>query len=162
VLLNNLIYDMSQIGIPFDDADDNDLARPHGWDMPALVRFTAIMGPLSSIFDIATFGLLLWVFQVDVAAFRAAWFIESMATQILVVFVIRTIRPAWTSRAHVALTTTALAGLAAALVLPFLPWGPVLGFASPGAAVVGAIAALVAAYLVCAELLKRLALRTSH
>jgi len=130
--------------------------------MPALVRFTAIMGPLSSIFDIATFGLLLWVFQVDVAAFRAAWFIESMATQILVVFVIRTIRPAWTSRAHVALTTTALAGLAAALVLPFLPWGPVLGFASPGAAVVGAIAALVAAYLVCAELLKRLALRTSH
>ena len=162
VLLNNLIYDMSQIGIPFDDADDTDLARPHGWDMPALVRFTAIMGPLSSIFDIATFGLLLWVFHVDVAAFRAAWFIESMATQILVVFVIRTVRPAWTSRAHVALTTTALAGLAAALVLPFLPWAPVLGFASPGAAVIGAIAALVAAYLACAELLKRLALRTSH
>ncbi|MCI4592466.1 magnesium-translocating P-type ATPase [Sphingobium sp. BYY-5] len=160
VLLNNLIYDMSQIGIPFDDADDTDLARPHGWDMPALVRFTAIMGPLSSIFDIATFGLLLWAFHVEVATFRAAWFIESMATQILVVFVIRTVRPAWTSRAHVALTMTALTGLAAALVLPFLPWAGVLGFASPSVAVLGAIALLVLGYLASSELLKRLALRT--
>jgi len=160
VLLNNLLYDMSQIGIPFDHADDTDLARPRGWDMRGLVRFTTVMGPLSSLFDIATFGLLLWVFHVDVAAFRAAWFIESMATQVLVVFVIRTVWPAWASRPHIALTVTALTGLAAALVVPFLPVANLLGFAAPGGAVIGAIALLVIAYLASAELLKRLALRS--
>jgi Mg2+-importing ATPase len=158
VLLNNLLYDMSQIGIPFDHADATDLARPRGWDMPGLMRFTAIMGPLSSLFDIATFGLLLWLFHVDVAVFRAAWFIESMATQVLVVFIIRTARPAWISRPHVALTVTALAGLAVALVLPFLPWAGLLGFAAPPGAVTGAIAVLVCAYLASAEWLKRFAI----
>lgn len=161
VLLNNLIYDLSQVGIPFDRADGEDLARPHGWDMPALVRFTAIMGTLSSLFDIATFGLLLWVYHVDIATFRAAWFIKSMATQILVVFIIRTARPVWASRLHPVLTATALAGLAAAVMLPFLPWAGVLGFAAPGAPALGAIALLVLAYLLGAELLKRFALRTS-
>jgi Mg2+-importing ATPase len=161
VLLNNLIYDMSEIGIPFDNADAGDLTRPHGWDMRGLLRFTAVMGPLSSLFDLATFGLLLWVFHVDVATFRAAWFIESMATQILVVFVIRTMRPTWASRPHVALTVTALTGLAAALALPFLPWGGLLGFAIPGAMVVGAITLLVVAYLASAELIKRHALRSA-
>jgi Mg2+-importing ATPase len=160
VLLNNLIYDMSEIGIPFDSADADDLARPHGWDMRALVRFTAVMGPLSSLFDLATFGLLLWVFHVDVATFRAAWFVESMATQILVVFVIRTMRPAWSSRPHVALTVTALTGLATALALPLLPWGALLGFAIPGLTVIGSIGLLVLAYLGSAELLKRHALRS--
>lgn len=159
VLLNNLLYDLSQVGIPFDSADPADLAKPRGWDMRALMRFTAIMGPLSSLFDLATFALLLRYFHVDVATFRAAWFIESMATQILVVFVIRTIRPAWRSSAHAALVGTALAGLLAALLLPVLPWAPLLGFASPGLAVTGAIALLVCAYLASAEGLKRIALR---
>ncbi|CAN5410195.1 magnesium-translocating P-type ATPase [soil metagenome] len=159
VLLNNLIYDLSQIGIPFDNADAGDLARPHGWDMRGLVRFTAIMGPLSSLFDIATILLLVHVFHVDVASFRAAWFVESMATQILVVFVIRTARPAWLSKPNVAMTATALAGLAVALALPLLPWAGVLGFALPSGAVFGTIALLVLGYLVCSELLKRFALR---
>jgi Mg2+-importing ATPase len=159
VLLNNLIYDLSQIGIPFDNADAGDLARPHGWDMRGLVRFTAIMGPLSSLFDIATIVLLVRVFHADVATFRAAWFVESMATQILVVFVIRTARPAWLSKPHIAMTATALTGLAVALALPLLPWAGVLGFALPTGAVFGTIALLVLAYLAGAELLKRFALR---
>lgn len=159
VLLNNLIYDCSQIGIPFDSADEADLATPHGWDMPALVRFTAIMGPLSSIFDVATFMLLLWVYHVDVPTFRAAWFLESMATQILVVFVIRTRRAAWRNRPQAMLTATALAGLAAAVVLPFIGGASILGFAAPSLQVVAVLALLVLAYLVCAERLKGSALR---
>jgi Mg2+-importing ATPase len=159
VLLNNLIYDLSQIGIPFDSADASDLARPRGWDMPGLVRFTAIMGPLSSLFDILTFALLLKVFHVDVATFRSAWFIESMATQILVIFVIRTVWPAWTGRAHGALVITAFGGLLAALALPFLPLAPFLGFAPPSATVLGAIALLVVGYLALSEVMKRPALR---
>ncbi|HEY0315153.1 MAG TPA: cation transporting ATPase C-terminal domain-containing protein, partial [Sphingomonas sp.] len=140
-------------------AGGDDLARPHCWDMKALVRFTAIMGPLSSLFDVATFVLLLRVFHAGVAEFRAAWFIESMATQILVVFVIRTIRPVWASRPHPVMAATALAGLAVALTLPMLPVAGLLGFAMPPAGALGAIALLVAGYLASAELLKRYALR---
>lgn len=157
VLLNNLIYDLSQIGIPFDHADKADLARPHSWDMRVLVRFTAIMGPLSSLFDIATFVLLLALFHVDVPTFRAAWFIESMASQILVVFIIRTALPFTRNRPHWALTVTALGGFAAAIALPYMG-GTVLGFAAPGASVLGAIALLILLYLIAAELLKRRAL----
>jgi Mg2+-importing ATPase len=63
ILLNNLLYDLSEIGIPFDAVDEEDLRSPHNWSMPALLRFTGVMGPLSSIFDLATFGLLLWVYH---------------------------------------------------------------------------------------------------
>lgn len=158
VLLNNLIYDFSQIGIPFDNADKDDLARPHGWDLTGIMRFTAIMGPLSSVFDIATFALLLGLFKADVATFRTIWFIESMATQILVVFVIRTTLPLWRGRPHRAMTLSALGGLAAALALPFMA-GDLLGFATPNGAMLGAVALLVVAYLASAELLKHMALR---
>ncbi|KQY29958.1 magnesium-transporting ATPase [Caulobacter sp. Root487D2Y] len=158
VLLNNLIYDLSQIGIPFDGADAPDLARPRAWDMRGLLRFTALMGPLSSVFDIATFALLLKVFHTDVAQFRAAWFIESMATQVLVIFIVRSAGPALASRPHPALIVSALCGLSLALALPFLPWAHVLGFAPPSAATLAAIFGLVAAYLIAAEALKSRAL----
>ncbi|MDF0488361.1 magnesium-translocating P-type ATPase [Sphingomonas sp. H39-1-10] len=158
VLLNNMLYDLSQIGIPFDRADASDLARPRGWDMAALVRFTFIMGPLSSVFDIATFVALVKIFHVDVATFRAAWFIESMATQILVVFVIRTAARFWRDRPHPMLTATALLCLAVALVLPYLPVAALLGFSGPNMAVLSMIALLVLLYLAGAEALKRLAI----
>lgn len=158
VLLNNLIYDFSQIGIPFDNADRDDLARPHGWDLRGLMRFTAIMGPLSSIFDIATFAILLGLFHADIATFRTIWFIESMATQILVVFVIRTTKPLWRGRPHQAMTLTALGGLATALALPWLT-GSLFGFVIPNGAMLGAVALLVVCYLASAELLKHMALR---
>ena len=159
VLLNNLLYDLSQIGIPLDGADSEDLAKPHAWDMAAIMRFTAIMGPLSSIFDIATFGLLLGIAHVGVGEFRAAWFIESMASQILVVFVIRTSLPFWKSKPHRALVASALIGLAAAVALPLGPWAGILGFSSPGLAIAAGIAALIFVYLGAAELLKGYALR---
>jgi Mg2+-importing ATPase len=158
VLLNNLIYDISQIGIPLDEADPQDVSRPHGWDMPGLVRFTAIMGPLSSIFDLATFALLLLVLKVDVASFRAAWFIESMATQILVIFIIRSARPFWKSRPHPGLIIPALLGLSLAMALPFLPFAGLFGFTAPPLAAITLIAALVLCYLAAAEFLKRFAL----
>jgi hypothetical protein len=126
--------------------------------MKALVRFTAVMGPLSSVFDIATFALLLGVFHADVATFRSAWFVESMATQMLVVLVIRTAGPAWRERPHRTLLATVLGCLAVALALPFLPVAGALGFAPLSASLGAAIAGLVAAYLVLAEAIKRKAL----
>ncbi len=158
VLLNNLIYDFSQMGIPFDNADEEDLARPHGWDLSGIMRFTAIMGPLSSVFDIATFAVLLGFFHADVETFRTIWFIESMATQILVVFVIRTNQPLWRARPHRAIVLTALGGMVAALALPFMA-GAVLGFVTPNSLMLGVVVLLVATYLASAELLKHVALR---
>lgn len=158
VLINNLLYDLSQTGIPFDHADPPLLRRPHGWDIGALVRFTLIMGPLSSVFDIATFGVLLYGFHADVPTFRAAWFIESMATQVLVVLVIRTSGAAWRFRADPRLLATLLVCLGVALVLPWLPIAHLIGFAPLPPALALTIAGLVLIYLLLAEALKRIAL----
>ncbi|WP_440524849.1 cation transporting ATPase C-terminal domain-containing protein [Sphingomonas sp.] len=158
VLLNNMLSDVPQVGIPFDHADASDVARPRGWDMAALVRFTLIMGPLSSLFDIATFVALTKLFDADVGTFRAAWFIESMATQILVVFVIRTRCRFWRDRPHPVLTLSALACLGLAIALPYLPFAALLGFEAPGAIILAAIALLVIVYLAAVEILKGMAL----
>ncbi|KEQ52911.1 magnesium-translocating P-type ATPase [Sphingobium chlorophenolicum] len=159
ILLNNMLYDLSQTGIPFDRAEGSDLAAPRGWDMRGLVRFTLIMGPLSSLFDIATFAALIALFHVDVPIFRTVWFIESMATQILVVFIIRTSAPLWRQRPHRLLVISASLCLGAAITLPFLPFAPTLGFSAPPPGILMVTAALVAVYLLCAEALKRVAMR---
>ena len=155
VLLNNLLYDVSETGIPFDAVDVADTARPHGWDMPAILRFTLVMGPLSSAFDIATFAILRLVFDAPPEVFRTAWFVESMATQVLVVFVIRAHGPAWRSLPHPGLVLSSLGALAVALTLALSPIGGWLGFAPLPGALLGLIAALVLAYLALAEALKR-------
>ncbi len=159
VLLNNLIYDFSQTGIPFDRVDPGELDRPRAWDMRALLRFTAIMGLLSSLFDLATFALLLAVLHEGVAAFRAGWFVESMASQILVVFVIRSALPLWRARPHRALLVSAGGGLAAALAVTLGPWRATFGFGPLGPIVLAAIAALVIVYLVAADRAKHAAMR---
>jgi Mg2+-importing ATPase len=162
ILLNNLIYDVSEIGIPFDTADDKELARPQTWDMQSVLRFTLIMGPLSSLFDAATFALLHLGFGADPAVFRTAWFIESIATQILVIFVIRTARPCWTSRPHPWLAATSLGALAVALILALTPLGGFAGFVPPSASILAALAVISAAYLAVAEALKHVAKRPSR
>ena len=98
ILLNNLLYDLSEIGIPFDAVDAEDTARPHAWDMAGILRFTIVMGIVSSVFDAATFLILLKGFGTDAAQFQTGWFLESIATQILVIFLIRTRRLPWAAR----------------------------------------------------------------
>jgi Mg2+-importing ATPase len=159
VLLNNLLYDLSEVGIPFDRAEPRDIRKPHGWEMSELMRFTMIMGPLSSLFDMAIFALLLKGFHADAETFRTAWFIESMMTQILVIFAIRTALPVWRARPRAALTLTSLAALGVAFVFVLTPLGAPFGFVPLPGALWLAIAALVAGYLVAAEGLKRLAMK---
>ena len=158
ILLNNLIYDVSEIGIPFDDADKEDLARPSVWDMNGVLRFTLIMGPLSSLFDIGTFVLLYSGFGVPIDVFRTAWFIESIVTQILVIFVIRSADPIWMSRPHPVLVATSLGALMLALILALTPVGRIFGFAPLPTLVLTAIALIAIAYLAMAEALKRYAI----
>jgi P-type Mg2+ transporter len=158
ILVNNLLYDASEIGIPFDRVEAAELARPHTWDMGELLRFMLILGPLSSVFDLLTFLALRHWFVAGVEQFRTAWFLESMATQILVIFVIRTRMPAWQALPHPFLTTTSLAALLAAMVLALTPLGSPLGFTSLPIGVTWAVLVIVVAYLAAAELMKRFAL----
>ena len=155
ILLNNLLYDFSEIGIPFDTVRPEAVARPQVWDMHALIRFAAVMGPLSSVFDLLTFGLLLTVFHVSVAQFQTAWFLESMATQILVIFIIRTKGRPWRDAPSPLLTASTLCALAVAMATPFSPIGKWFGFQPPPLEVGLGLGFLVGIYLVSAELLKR-------
>ena len=159
VLLNNLLYDLSEVGIPYDTVARGETRRPHGWEMSELLRYTLVMGPLSSLFDIATFLILLYGFGASTETFRTAWFVESMATQVLVIFLIRTAAPAWSSRPHPFLVATSLGALAVALLLALTPLGHWFGFAPVGAPILLTIAALVVGYLAAAEALKHMALK---
>ncbi len=159
ILLNNLLYDLSEIGIPFDRVRPEALARPQVWDMSGLVRFAAIMGPLSSVFDLLTFGGLIFLFHVTPDAFRTAWFLESMATQILVIFIIRTRGRPWRDLPHPLLAASSLGALLVAMALPFTPAGAWFGFALLPPSLLGALALLVVAYLAMAEGLKRFAMK---
>ena len=157
ILLNNLLYDISEIGIPFDAVGPADIARPQRWSIRQVVRFAGVMGPLSSVFDFLTFGVLFLMFHTSPEVFRTGWFLESIATQTLVVFVIRTRRRPWRDQPNPALTITTLGALAVALAIPFSPLGAWFGFQPPPADVTATLAAIVLVYLACAELLKPLA-----
>jgi Mg2+-importing ATPase len=142
------------IQILFVRVDAGDLDRPHGWDLRGILRFTLIMGALSSAFDLITFATLLKGFHLDADAFRTAWFVESIATQILVIFVIRTAGWAFSSRPHTALTATSLVTLACAVGLALTPLGHFLGFTALPVMVLGAVTLIVVTYLVLAEFAK--------
>ena len=154
ILLNNLLYAVSEMPIPLDDVDSEITAKPEHWDMRFIRNFMLVMGPVSSIFDFLTFGLLLLVFHANEALFQTGWFIESLATQVLVIFVLRTRRNPLRSRPHALLTTTSLAVVVLAVVLPFTPLGAWFGFVPPSAAFLLAIAALTVSYLALAQAAK--------
>ena len=129
ILLNNLLYDVSEITIPTDNVDEELLARPAQWDIGFIRRFMAFFGPISSIYDFMTFAVMLRVFDAGPTLFRSGWFVESLVSQTLVIFVIRTRRvPFLRSRPSLPLLVTTLACAALGVAIPFLPVADVLGF----------------------------------
>jgi P-type Mg2+ transporter len=94
ILLNNFLYDLSQVAIPSDRVDRTWQRKPRRWNVAFIRRYMLTIGPISSVFDLATFALMLLVFRADEPLFRTGWFVESLATQTLVIFVIRTAGPA--------------------------------------------------------------------
>jgi Mg2+-importing ATPase len=155
ILVNNFLYDLSEIPIPTDQVDAADVARPRRWDMRFIRRFMLTIGPVSSIFDFLTFFVLYRVLHASEAVFHTGWFVESMCTQVLVIFVIRTRGNPLRSRPSRTLATVSLAVVAAALVLPLTPLGHTLGFVRPPTAFLAALAVMVAAYLAAVEAVKR-------
>ncbi len=147
ILLNNLLYDLSETTIPLDRVSEGMVARPRRWSLDIVRKFMLVFGPLSSVFDFATYALLLWVFKANEQLFHTGWFVESLATQILVIFIIRTADPLH-DLPHPALIATSLTAFAIAVGFPYLPIAHFVGFVPLPAPLLGGLAAITAAYLV--------------
>jgi Mg2+-importing ATPase len=133
VLTNNLLYDFSQVPIPADTVDEEQVARPRPWKIGEIRRFILFIGPISSIFDYTTFFVMLWIFSCwepsRAPLFQTGWFVESLMTQTLIIHVIRTNKiPFLQSRASWALTATTLSIMAVGAWLPYSPLASALGF----------------------------------
>jgi len=161
ILLNNFLYDLAQVTIPTDNVDPEFVRKPHRWDIRGIRNFMVTVGPVSSLFDFLTFGVLLALFRASEPAFHTGWFIESLATQTLVLFVIRTAGNPLRSRPSRPLTVTVLAVAALGVVLPFTPIAAPLGFVRVPAAFFAFLAAAVVLYLATVEIVKRRVLRTA-
>jgi P-type Mg2+ transporter len=162
ILLNNLLYDSSQLAIPTDHVDEEQLRHPSHWDIAFIRRFMIFFGPLSSVFDFVTFAVMLWVFHAGAAEFRSGWFVESLATQTLVIFAIRTRRfPFFRSHPSLPLVLAAVSVVTVGSVLPSTPLAHALGFSSLLAAFFAALAGMVVGYLVLIEVGKRIFYRTA-
>ncbi len=156
ILLNNLLYDASEMTIPTDNVDEEQLQRPAHWDTGFIRRFMTLFGPISSIFDFATFGIMIWVFNASAPLFRSGWFVESLATQSLVIFAIRTRRiPFFRSRPSTPLAAATLICVAIGILLPYSPVAHVLGFTALPAGFLAVLVVMIPIYLVLVELGKR-------
>lgn len=156
ILLNNFLYDLSQLTIPTDNVDDEFLRKPKEWDISLIRKFMVFIGPISSIFDFLTFYVLLHFLHASEALFHTGWFVESIATQTLVIFVIRTTRNPLRSLPSRPLMITTLAIVAIGALLPFMRLAGPLGFVPLTGAYFAYLAAASAVYLVLVEFGKRI------
>ena len=155
ILLNNFIYDFAQIAIPSDRVDDVYIRKPHHWDMRVLRQFMIRIGLVSSAFDIMTFAVMLFVFRTTPEQFRTGWFIESIATQTLVLLIIRTTGNPFRNRPSAFLAATVAGATLVGVVLPYSPLRHALGFVIPAPMFLLFVIAATIAYLAAVEVAKR-------
>jgi len=155
ILLNNILYDVSEIAIPLDKVDAVDIHAPRVLDMNFVRNFMLVIGPISSLFDFLTFYVMWSVLHADEKLFQTGWFVESLCTQVLVIFVIRTRGNPLKSRTHPLLVASSLVVVVGAVLLPFTPIGSYFGFVAPPAVFYLILGAMVAVYLLVVELAKR-------
>jgi Mg2+-importing ATPase len=152
ILLLNLLYYVSQMTIPTDKVDEEMTHRPAHWDIAFIRRFMILFGPISSVFDFLTFGVMVFVFHAGVRLFQSGWFVESLATQTLVIFVIRTRRvPFVRSRPGMLLAAASIACVAVGTAIPFSPLAGWFGFTALPPLYFLVIGLMVAVYLALAE-----------
>lgn len=155
ILLNNLLYDLSQTTIPTDEVDPEYIEKPKRWDIHFIRLFMVFLGPVSSLFDFLTFFIMLFIFNASEPLFQTAWFIESLASQTLVIFSIRTKRsPFWKSKPSRLLLFNNMVIIASALILPYTPLGIIFRFEKPPATFYIALAIILSAYVALAEIIK--------
>jgi len=161
VLLGNLLYDGSEMTIPTDNVDPEQLLRPAHWDIGIIRRFMTVFGPINSLFDYAIFAVMLLVFHATPREFRSGYFVESFVTQTLIIFVLRTRRvPFFRSRPSWPLAATTLGVAIVGAGLPFSPIAAVLGFAPLPPTFFGVLAVLVVVYIVLVDAAKTWFFRT--
>jgi Mg2+-importing ATPase len=157
VLTNNLLYDFSQAAIPTDSVDEEYIAAPRRWDIGNIFKFMVFIGPISSVFDYATYAMMLFVFGAwtNAPLFQTGWFVESLLTQTLIIHIIRTARiPFLESRASAALMTTTVVICVVGIALPFTWAGSALGFTALPPLYWPLLAAMLIAYAVLTHLVK--------
>jgi P-type Mg2+ transporter len=154
ILLNNLLYDVSEMTIPTDNVDEELLARPAQWDIGLIRRFMAFFGPISSVYDFLTFAVMLRVFDAGPTLFRSGWFVESLTTQTLVIFVIRTRRvPFFKSRPSQPLLIATLSCAALGVAIPYIePIAHLLGFQPLPLSFLAVLVGMIITYLALAQL----------
>jgi Mg2+-importing ATPase len=155
ILLNDLLYDVSQLTLAGDKVDEQALTQPRKWDVKSIRKFMLVFGPANSLFDLLTFGILLFLFHASVPLFQTGWFLENIVAQTIIVFSIRTaVVPFYRSHTSKIFTWSLLAIVAVALVLPFSPLAGAFSFVRPPVVFFVILVGLVAAYLMLAEALK--------
>jgi len=159
ILIQNLLYDISQTAIPLDRVDEEYLALPRKWEIADIARYMVFIGPISSIFDYSTFALMWFVFGANSPAhqslFQSGWFVEGLLTQTLIVHVIRTNKiPFLQSRAAPALTLTTLGVMAVGILIPFSPLASKVGFAPLPIPYFGFLALTLLSYCVLTQFIK--------
>jgi Mg2+-importing ATPase len=154
ILLNNFLYDLAQITIPTDHVDPVYVQGPQRWDIRLIRNFMLVIGPVSSVYDFLTFFVLLRVFHFGERLFQTGWFVESLATQTLVLFVIRTAGRPWSNRPSGPLAVTTLLIVLIGAVLPYTPAAAPLGFAPLPPAYFLFLALAVGTYLILVEVVK--------
>jgi P-type Mg2+ transporter len=164
VLTNNLLYDFSQVPIPTDHVDPEQITRPRPWDIGEIARFILAIGPISSIFDYTTYAAMYFLFgaktPAHAALFQTGWFVESLMTQTLIIHVIRTNKiPFLQSRPSWPLVATTVAVMGIGLWLPASPLAPALGFVPLPALYWPILALTLVCYLVLTQVVKHLLLR---
>ncbi|MCX2726668.1 magnesium-translocating P-type ATPase [Thermomicrobium sp. 4228-Ro] len=155
ILLNNFLYDLAQVAIPRDRVDPELTASPRRWDIGFIRRAMLVLGPVSSLFDFLTFGVLLFLFRATEVVFHTGWFVESLVTQCLVVFVIRTARAPWRWLPSRSFALNVLAVVVVGLLLPYSPLARLLGFVPLPPAYLIVLAGAVTTYLALVEVTKR-------
>jgi Mg2+-importing ATPase len=155
ILLNNFLYDLAQITIPSDNVDASYIQRPQRWDMRVIRDFMIFIGPISSVFDFLTFYAMLRIFHASQNLFHTGWFVESLATQTLVLFVIRTMGNPLASRPSRPLAITTVSIVAIGIILPITPLASLLGFTAPPMRYFVLLMLAVVVYLALVELAKR-------
>ncbi len=159
ILLNNFLYDMAQVTIPSDNVDDAYVRAPQHWDIGLIRNFMIFIGPISSIYDFLTFYVLLYLLHAGPEEFHTGWFVESLATQTLVLFVIRTRANPFRSRPSHALTATTLGIVLIGTLIPFSPFAGKLGFTPLPPIYFVFLAGATLTYLLLVEAGKRLLMR---
>jgi Mg2+-importing ATPase len=155
ILLNNFLYDFSQITIPTDNVDETFIRKPRKWDISFIRRFMLLIGPLSSIFDFLTFFVMLNFFHAGEQLFHSGWFVESLATQTLVLFIIRTQGNPFKSRPSLPLVLSIALIVAIGVWLPFSPLAHLLGFVPLPVGYFLFLVATTVVYLALVEIAKR-------